>query len=264
VDYIYRHLPQPAPDSNRLHRRKIIAHRGVFDNSLVLENTLAAFDQAQRLGIWGIELDVRWTRDLVPVVFHDPDTRRLYRTDTRISQTTFAQLATQFPQIPTLENVVQRYGQRLHLMIEIKPAPWADAEPHFQALQEPLAGLVPGRDFHLISMTPQLFRSMGFVPADTFLPIAQLNIAQCSRLAIQYDYGGLLGHYALIRDAVVERHRDAGQLIGTGFINSFGCLFRELNRNVEWLFTDQAALLQAECRSYFQHIQKKGAEHASR
>ncbi|MFN2166628.1 MAG: glycerophosphodiester phosphodiesterase, partial [Anaerolineae bacterium] len=68
VDAIYRRRPQPFPGRERLRRCKIIAHRGQHDNRGVPENTLAAFKAARSCGVWGIELDIRWTRDLVPVV----------------------------------------------------------------------------------------------------------------------------------------------------------------------------------------------------
>ena len=249
VDHIYRRLPQPASDVEQLRRCKIIAHRGVCNGAGAMENTLKAFDRALALGIWGIELDIRWTRDLVPVVYHDPDTHRLFRADTQISQATHQQLSLRFPQIPSLEDVVQRYGKHLHLMIEIKQFLPPNPQRQYQILRDLLAGLEPGLDYHLISMTPELFRGIHFVPNDTFLPIAQLNIAHCSRLAIQWGYAGILGHYTLVRNPVIARHHRAGQRIGTGFVNSLGCLFRELNREVEWIFTDQAVTLQSECRA---------------
>lgn len=54
----------------------IWAHRGV--TTLELENTVAAFEAAVRMGLDGIELDVRATADGAPVIHHDaklPDGR---------------------------------------------------------------------------------------------------------------------------------------------------------------------------------------------
>lgn len=50
-------------------RTKIFAHRGA--SAYAPENTLAAFDLAQRLGADGIELDVQLTKDGEVVVIHD-------------------------------------------------------------------------------------------------------------------------------------------------------------------------------------------------
>lgn len=261
VDQIYRQLTQKVPDDERLRLCKIISHRGVFDNIDVFENTLAAFDNALALGIWGIELDIRWTRDFVPVVCHDSDTRRVFRTDIHINETGYSRLAAQLPQIPSLEHVVQRYGKHLHLMIELKAGTFTDPWLQSQILQELLAGITPERDFHLISMSPGLFHGIQFLPSTTFLPIAQLNVGRCSHLVKQHHYGGLLGHYSLIRKSEIFRHQRAGRQIGTGFVNSIGCLFRELNRKVEWIFTDRAAILQAERLSFLNRVDHRGVEH---
>ena len=53
----------------------LIAHRG--GSALAPENTLAAFDQAARLGADALEIDVRRTRDGAVVIFHDEETTRL-------------------------------------------------------------------------------------------------------------------------------------------------------------------------------------------
>ncbi|HKN67275.1 MAG TPA: glycerophosphodiester phosphodiesterase family protein [Gemmatimonadaceae bacterium] len=50
--------------------RFVIGHRG--NARLAPENTLESFRQAAALGVDAIELDVRLTRDGVPVVIHDP------------------------------------------------------------------------------------------------------------------------------------------------------------------------------------------------
>jgi glycerophosphoryl diester phosphodiesterase len=55
----------------------VIGHRG--SSALAPENTLAAFARALRDGAAGIELDVRLSRDSVPVVIHDATLRSRLR-----------------------------------------------------------------------------------------------------------------------------------------------------------------------------------------
>ena len=50
-------------------RPLVFAHRG--GSALAPENTLAAFDRGLALGADGVELDVRLSRDGIPVVHHD-------------------------------------------------------------------------------------------------------------------------------------------------------------------------------------------------
>ena len=53
---------------------RVYAHRG--GAALAPENTIAAFDNGLALGADGLELDVRLSRDGVPVVHHDPTLER--------------------------------------------------------------------------------------------------------------------------------------------------------------------------------------------
>ena len=95
VDVFFAHWPQPLPSPEQLRRCKIVAHRGEHDNRNVFENTLEAFDIVQRHGLWGIELDVRWTQDWQPVIFHDEDARRLFQQDLTLRQVTWVMQAGQ-------------------------------------------------------------------------------------------------------------------------------------------------------------------------
>ena len=47
-----------------------------------------------------------------------------------------------------------------------------------------------------------------------------------------------------ILDRLKARHAAQGQRLGTGFPASKNCLFRELNRGIEWVFTNNAVALQ--------------------
>jgi glycerophosphoryl diester phosphodiesterase len=52
-----------------------IAHRG-FSGKYV-ENSFESFDQAVAAGTEGLEMDIQHTKDLVPMVFHDDDLKRV-------------------------------------------------------------------------------------------------------------------------------------------------------------------------------------------
>ena len=54
----------------------LIAHRGIFDNQVIPENSLAAFRKARDYH-FPIELDVSLTKDGVLVVFHDKNLQRM-------------------------------------------------------------------------------------------------------------------------------------------------------------------------------------------
>jgi glycerophosphoryl diester phosphodiesterase len=90
---------------------------------------------------------------------------------------------------------------------------------------------------------------INFVPVSTFLPSARFNVNRLSDLALRKNYGGIAGHYILITDTIIEKHHKQKQLVGTGFISSKNCLFRELNRGIEWIFSNNAVELQGICNS---------------
>jgi len=245
ADAFYQQRKQSRPTADRLQRCRIVSHRGQHDNRAVFENTIAAFEKVKVHGIWGLELDIRWTKDLWPVVIHDPDTQRLFHDRRRVDQMTCSELKESFSVIPTLEEVIQRYGKCLHLMIEIKAESYPDPVRQNQVLKDHLSQLQPREDYHLISLTPRMFDFFDFAPPATLLPIAELNVRQVSDLAIRKRFGGLLGHYLVLTNRMLKKHRAIGQNVGTGFVNSENCLFREMNRNVEWVFSDNGVELQS-------------------
>jgi glycerophosphoryl diester phosphodiesterase len=65
-----------------------------------------------------------------------------------------------------------------------------------------------------------------------------------NRAAQANAWGGMAGHYALIGQRHIEGMHHRGFQIGTGFVNSRNCLYREVARGVDWLFSDQALALQ--------------------
>jgi glycerophosphoryl diester phosphodiesterase len=252
VDYFFANLPQPLPQKERLKHCKIVSHRGEYNNKTVFENTNPAFDRVRDQGVWGIELDIRWTKDLQPVVSHDKDLQRLFHSNLDINRTTKAELKKDFPLIPSLTEVIQRYGKTLHLMVEIKKEDYPDPVYQNQVLKDLFSPLTPQNDFHFLSLYPEMFNLIDFVPTQTFLPIAELNVHTISKITIQKNYRGILGHYLLLTAALIEKHHDKKQEVGTGWIGSKNSLFRELNRGVKWLFSNNAVKLQLICNSLLQ------------
>jgi glycerophosphoryl diester phosphodiesterase len=63
-------------------------------------------------------------------------------------------------------------------------------------------------------------------------------------VAKAHRWGGIAGHYALILHRQVDALHDGGFKVGTGFVNSPNSLQRELNRGVDWLFSDQPLVVQ--------------------
>ncbi len=249
-DRVAAMIPQPVPSQQSLSNCKIIAHRGQYDNHRVYENTLPAFRIAHDSGVWGIECDIRWTADLVPVVSHDPDASRLFNKPLVINQLSFGELREQVPQIPSLEELIDELGGNTHLMLEIKAEALPDPEQQKHILKGLLSGLSPGEDYHFLFLDPGLLSRVDFVPIETCFLVPQTNVGKLSRAALDLHCGGIAGHYYLLSNRLKALHEAAGQRIGTGFINSRNNLFRELNRGIEWIFSDDATSLKQIRDSY--------------
>jgi len=106
-----------------------IAHRGA--SAVSPQNTLAAFEKAVELGADAIELDVHLSADGVPVVIHDSNVDATTDGSGRVAELHLVQLkqldagSTFGPsfsgeRIPTLEEVLQAFGRRALLNIELK------------------------------------------------------------------------------------------------------------------------------------------------
>ena len=112
------------PDSAFLTRRPI-AHRGLHDgNKTVWENTLSAAERAISAG-FGIECDVQYAADAVPVVFHDDDMKRLCNMSGDIRAKTSAELGLvsiggTSDKVPTLKALLKLVKGRVPLVIELK------------------------------------------------------------------------------------------------------------------------------------------------
>ncbi len=243
ADAVFALWPRRRPPAAALAECMIVAHRGEFDNEAVLENTVPAFELAAAGGVDGIEFDVRWTADLEPVVIHDPRTGRVFGVDLIVAETPFEELRACLPEIPTLAEIVARYGRRMHLMIELKRDGLGADAARRERLEQILGELRPGEDFHVLALAPELFEPVDFVGRRACMPVAELNLEAISRHTLARDYAGMSGHYLLLSSAMIERHRDRGQRIGTGFVGSRFCLYRELNRGVSWIFSKRATPL---------------------
>lgn len=256
VDNLYACIPRTKPELAKFQRCKIIAHRGVCNQPGVMENTFPAFDAALQAGVYGIEFDIRWTKDLQPVVFHDGDLRRLLNSPLKVNELNLAELQAQFPLIPTVEQVVTRYGKRLHLMVELKAEFYPDPSYQRERLSQQneilsaiFTPLKPQQDFHFMTFVPSAIEQLPFIPKAAWLLIAEFNVNELFKRIVADKAGGLTGHYLLVTQQILIRCQQAGISVGTGQIDSKNTFYRELNRGIEWIFSNRADRLQAICNS---------------
>lgn len=124
-------------------RNERFAHRGLHDIKRgLVENTLPAFAAARDAG-FGMELDIRFSKDMQLVVFHDDDLLRLAGDARRVRQLTLEELKAiplagiDSARIPTLREVLDMVDGKTPLLIELKSGP--DNARLCQALMDMLA-----------------------------------------------------------------------------------------------------------------------------
>ena len=149
-----------------------------------------AFVLAEEKGVYGIELDFRWTRDLVPVVVHDPDLVRVFGMDAQTAEHDFESLKGLCSAVPSLQQVVERFGKKMHLMIEVKHEHYPNPEDQNTILEAILSKLIPGQDYHLISLDPEMLELIECVPDHAKMPVAELNVGKLSEIAFEKNIGG--------------------------------------------------------------------------
>jgi glycerophosphoryl diester phosphodiesterase len=237
VDFSMAFVPRTPPARERLQDFRIIAHRGSRDRGAI-ENTMDAFEHALEAGAWGIEFDVRWTKDDEPVIHHDRDCRRTFQNPTSLEDVTLETLRNRLPLIPTLGEVVERFANRAQMFIELKSVPGGWTSRRWQRLESELSRVAPIRNFHVMSINRELLLGCEFIPKPARLPVAEVNIGEMSQLALSENMAGVTGQYVVVTDHVIRTHHDAGQMVGTGFASSKSVLYRELNRGVDWIFTN--------------------------
>ncbi len=125
--YLFLIFPRPKhfrPKSDVFETTRRFAHRGLFDNKIVAENSLSAFKAAMKFGC-GIELDVRLSKDGIPVVMHDSSLTRMCGVnrnveDLNIDELKKLRLLDTSDCIPTLRDVLDLVDGSVPLLIEMK------------------------------------------------------------------------------------------------------------------------------------------------
>jgi glycerophosphoryl diester phosphodiesterase len=116
----------------------IIAHRGY--RTKYPENTLVAFEAALDAGAHMLELDVRLAKDRKMVVIHDENLERTTGKSGPVSSYTLAELKALnvggwfqpcfgAQRIPTLEEILELFGGRVLINIEIKGGEYEESRP---------------------------------------------------------------------------------------------------------------------------------------
>lgn len=93
VTWWVKHLHQMIPPGERRFLR--IAHRGA--SAYAQESSAASIEKAAELGADMVEVDVRVTKDGIPVIAHDPDLKRVFGINAQVADLTLDEIRAQTP-----------------------------------------------------------------------------------------------------------------------------------------------------------------------
>lgn len=224
----------------------IVAHRGA--SSTRPENTASSFEEAVRLGAPLVELDVRLSRDGVPIVMHDPTVDRTTDGAGVVAELTAAEIAglnagtVERPEpVPTLAEVLVLLSGRAGVVLEIKNLP---GEPGYETGRESIVEAVHAelgrRTFVgpvlVVSFNPASIAASRSIAPDVptgFLTTGPVPPREGLAHAVAGGHDLLLpGTRSLIPAgrAFVEEAHDAGVRVGTWTVDDP----RELEMLLEW------------------------------
>jgi len=206
-------------------RPLLLGHRGSRSTGSIRENTVPAFDLALQHGCDGLEFDVRLSGDRQALVCHDPRSKGM-----PVATSKRAQL----PHLPTLEDVLSRYGQRGFLDIELK---------------------VPGLTEIVLDDVRRHPPARGFV-ISSFLPEVLLDIrarSQAIPLGIIFEkqvpgwrelpIDCLMAEKSLITGTLVDQVHAAGKRLFAWTVNHKAVMLRCAQWGVDAVISDRTELL---------------------
>jgi glycerophosphoryl diester phosphodiesterase len=223
-----------------VNRPLLLGHRGA--RAAAPENSLAAFDLALAHGCDGFEFDVRFTRDAKAVICHDA--RLAHRS---VRRSTYAQLCDRLGRkmprgmpppslLPSLDDVLARFGNRAWLDIEIKVA----------GLEKTVLDAIERhrlrRNFCVSSFRPGVLAELRArdpgVPLG-FLTDKRWRLARWER----YDVQVVIPHYRLVSARLVDEVHAAGKILITWTVNSARRMRRLADLGVDGIVSDDTELL---------------------
>jgi glycerophosphoryl diester phosphodiesterase len=205
----------------------LLGHRGARAFTPIPENSFASFDLAIKHGCDGFEFDVRLTGCGRALVCHNP----------KIGSVTVSRArANQLRDLPQLEEVIERYGNRVFLDIELKVR---GLEPKVLAA---LRNYRPQRDHVVSSFIPDVVLELKTRSAAIPIGIICEKRSQLARwpgLPVEY----VIAHESLVDEQLIAEVRKAGRRLFIWTVNDRNNMLRAAKWGVEGIISDETELL---------------------
>jgi len=205
----------------------LLGHRGARAVHSVPENTIASFDLALEHGCDGIELDLRLTSDGRILVCHNVTTGKI-----TLARATARQLL----HLPSLEDVLKRYGHRAFLDIELKvkgleSKVLAELREHAIATNYVVSSFIP-------EVIMELKARSAVVPVGIICQKAS-QLMRWRELPVEY----VIVHHSLLTRRLIRLIHTAGRKVFAWTVNHQKTMVCLANWGVDGLISDNTQLL---------------------
>jgi glycerophosphoryl diester phosphodiesterase len=205
----------------------LLGHRGARASAHVAENTLPSFDLCLKHGCDGFEFDVRLTPGGRALICHDPKVRGV-----TVSRASGDQLA----DIPELEQLLHRYGQRAFLDIELKVKNLESKTLLALSENPPEHGVVVSSFSAEIVMA--LRARSGRVPLGIICE-KPAQLARGRKLPVEW----VIAHQSLVDQKLVSEIQAAGKQLLVWTVNRQAGMLRFADWGVDGIISDETELL---------------------
>ncbi len=161
-----------------MRKGKVIGHRGA--PSIKVENSMESIEEALKLGVDGVEVDVRCTRDGNLIAFHDASLSRILGVDLMVSDVELSEIREMSSErgfyVPTINEVLRMVKDKVMIVLDVKE--WRAVDYLIEMLQ----GYSSSRDVIISSFDhriPLLVKEeIGGVKAGLILSSRPLSISR--------------------------------------------------------------------------------------
>ncbi len=208
-------------------RPLLLGHRGARAVKFIPENTLASFDRCLADGCDGFEFDVRLAADEVALICHDPKHHGV-----EIARAA----ADQLKDVPTFEQVLERYLEKAFLDIELKVAGLE------RITAELLKKHAPSRGFVVSSFLPEVLQ--GLYDIDSKIPLGLIcETKNQLRLWSELPVEAVIVEQKLGTSALFRRMKEAGKKVFVWTVNDSRQMRRLASLGAEGVISDDTSLL---------------------
>ena len=271
------HNPRPRTRYPIEQEMQVLGHRGA--RGMAPENTMAGFEICANLGV-GFELDTQLSFTGEPVVFHDDTLERCTNGSGRLHDHSLKQLkkldagshfSAQFrgEPIPTLAEVLETYGKKVVIDIEIKDESFRDNP---KTLVDAVYKEIDKRNLHervcitsfnpealwlMRERCPEILRGQLYYSfEDTQLPIYQREFLRNLGFNNRVQPDWLVPRHLMIDHEYVQRYQQLGYRISTWTVNHPGEMKRLLKLGVDSIITDYPERLKQIVDAHFNKPQE--------